>query len=154
MMMNQKLPYFVRDKKSGDILDVFIKVYIIMNYETAKHGDRASWAGQQGSEAAEEITIEPKDNRMLEGRIWDIAATSVSVCARGWKIWEGSCARREGRSDCKITYEYDQASTDVEEEKERKYQWDYNRIVKALLKTKWNLKRNLDKWSLSMSLIG
>ena len=154
-MMNLAVPYFVKSKKSENVLDLFIKNYIIMNHETTKHGNRACRTDQQGCEFAEEVTVKSKSDRMLAGRIRDVAATGVSVCARSRKVWEGfSFARGEGGCDCEITCEHDRASADVETGKKCKYRRDYNRGAKDLLERKWDLKRTPDLCRLSMSLIG
>lgn len=134
---------------------MFIKRYILMNYEATKYAGRAGQAGQQGGESAEEIAIKSKSDRKHARRIQDIAAAGVSVCARGRRIREAfTGARREGSHDCEITRKYRETSPLLEEKKEGKHQRDRNRGVEDLLKTKWDIKRILDKWRLSMSLTG
>ena len=125
-----------------------------MNYETAKYRNRASQAAQQGSETAQEIRIESGHRTFGKG-MWDIAATGVSLCARGRKIVEGVTNSRGERSgDCKITCEYHQRSSAIKQEDQRKYQWDYNRSDKYLSQVTWRVRRIIDRWRLSMNLTG
>lgn len=133
---------------------MFIKEYIIMNYETAEHRNRASQEAQQGSETAQETRIKSGHRTFGEG-IRDIAATGVSLCARGRKVvgvFTNSRGERSG--DCKITSEYNQRGSAIKQEDKRKHQWDYNRSDKCLSKTIWRVRRSTDGLSLSMNLIG
>ena len=133
---------------------MFIKEYTIMSYETAKHRSRASQETQQGSETAQESRAKSGHRTLGEG-MRDIAATGVSLCARGRKIVEGVTNSGWERSgDCKITREYNQRSPAVEQENKRKYQWDYNRSDKCLFKTTWRKRKIINRWPLSMSLTG
>jgi len=133
---------------------MFIKRYTIMNYETTEHGSRASQAAQQGSETAQETRIESGHRTFREG-IRDIAATGVSLCARGRKVVKSITNSRGERSgDCKITYEYNQRSSAIKQEDQRKHQWDYNRSDKCLSKTIWRVRKITDRLSLNMNLTG
>jgi len=154
-MTSRKLSYLCRRKISRNGLDMFIKNYIIMNYETTKYGDPKGRADQQGGESAKEITIKSKSDRVFAGRIRHLSPTSVSVCARSWQIWEDNGLARGERSGGRtIAGKYDQASADVKEEKEGQYRRDYNRSSGDLFERKWDLKRIPDKWRSSMSLTG
>ena len=135
---------------------MFIENYIIMNYETTKYAGRAGQEAQQGYDSAEAITIKSKSNRMLAGRIWGIATTGVSVCARSWKTWGTSnCSRRrKGNGGYQIASEHGQTNADAEKEEKGKYRRYYNRGAGDLFERKWDLKSIPGKWSLSMSLTG
>lgn len=135
---------------------MFINSYIIMNYETAKHKCRKSKTNQQSDEAAQEFSISAESNKVLDRRIWDITAAGISLCARGEKTTEGATSTREERSiDCEIACEHDQASSEIEDEDQKKHQLDYNRIVEDLSKTKWNVKKIINgRWNLSMNSTG
>jgi hypothetical protein len=135
-------------------LNMFINEYTIMNYETTNHRSRESQEDQQGDEATQENQIE-SGHRTFGGGMRDIAATGVSLCARGGEVVEGATnSRRERSGDCKITCEYNQRSPAIKQENKREYQWDYNRSDKGLSKTTWRKKEDIDKWSFSMSLTG
>ena len=136
-------------------LTMFIKDYIITNYETTKHQGRAGQTNQQSCEAAEKIAIESESDRIFKKRIWGITSTGISLCSRSGKADEGIASARGERScSCKITGEHEQKNSETEKEKERKYQWDYDRVVKGIPKTKWHIRRNVDEWNLNMNLIG
>lgn len=125
-----------------------------MNYEETEHRNRASQAAQQGSKTAQEIRIESGHRTLGEG-IRDVAATGVSLCARGRKAVKSITNSRGKRSgDCKITSEYNQGSSAIKQEDQRKHQWDYNRSDKCLSKTIWRVRKITDRLSLNMNLIG
>ena len=88
--------------------------------------------------------------------IWDIAATGVSLCARGWKDVEGiTSSRRERSSDGEIACKNDRRSPAIKQEDAREYQWDYNRSDKDLPKAQWDARKIItDRLILSMSLTG
>ncbi len=135
---------------------MFIKRYIIMNYETTKYRCRTSQTNQQGGEAAQKISIGAKGDKALDRGIWDLAATGVSLCARGGKAIEGLASTRgEASVNCEVAYEYDREGSEIEEQDQKKYQLDYNRIVEDLSKTKWNVKMIINGcWNLNMNLTG
>lgn len=126
-----------------------------MSNEKTRHQDRTGKTNQQSGEATEEIAIEATSNQLLERRIWDIAATGVSLCASRIKAVEDVASTRGKRShDCKITREYKQASSEAEKKKEGDYQWDYDRVVEGLPRTRWDIIRITNEWNLSMNSIG
>ena len=132
---------------------MFIKEYTIMNYEKAKYRSRTSQEAQPSSEITQEIRIESGHRTSREG-VQDVAATGVPICAGGGEFAEGvRSSRRERGSNCKNTGEYNQRSSVVKQEDQRKYQWDYNRSDKSLSKATWGVRKIKDRWSLSMSLI-
>lgn len=126
-----------------------------MNYETAKYRGRAGCADQQGHETIEEIAIESTGYRMHESGVCDITATGVSLCARSRTVVEDVTSSREERSaNGKIACRVDQRSSQIKQEDERKYQWNNNRGNKGIFEATWDVRRNKDMWSLSMSSIG
>ena len=137
------------------LLDMFIKRYIIMNYEKAKHRSRAGQADQQGGDTAAEISIKSKGHRIHERGVWDIPAASISLCARGGRYWKGIASSRAKRSgDGQIACWVDQGHSAAEQENENKYQWDCNRSDEDLFKTEWDVRKIKDRRRLSMSSIG
>lgn len=115
--------------------------YTIMNYETAKHGDRAGQTDQRSGEAGEEISIESKGDRVDERKVWDLKTAGVSLCAGGREVVEDvTSARGERSGDGQIASRVDQRSPAIKQEDGRKYQWDYNRSDKGLPKTTWDVK--------------
>lgn len=127
-----------------------------MNYETTKHKYRTSQTNQQSGEAAQKISIGAEGDKVLDRGIWDITAAGVSLCARGGKAIEDLASTRgEGSVNCEIACEYDQASSGIEGQDQKKYQLDYNRIVEDLSKTKWNVKIIINGWwNLNMTSTG
>ena len=126
-----------------------------MNYETTKHRGRASQEAQQSCGAAQEIRIESGHRTFGKG-MWDIAATGVSLCARGRKVVEDvRSSRRERSSDGEIARKNDRRSPAIKQEDAREYQWDYNRSDKDLSKAQWDVREIItDRLILSMSLTG
>lgn len=126
-----------------------------MNYETTKHQGRAGNADQQSREVAQTISVESQSDRRYETGIWDIPASSISLCSRSRKAWRSfTSARREGSGDCEIAFKHEQAHSTTEEERERKYQWDYDQVVEGLPETKWYLIEIADIRNLNMNLTG
>ena len=126
-----------------------------MNYETTKYASQQSQTNQQGMGIVKEISIELESNRMYERRVRDIAATGISLCARGREAVEDLASSRGERiSDGEITCEHDQPSSEIKQKDQRKHQWDHNRSVKGLLKKVWNARKIIDRLSSSMSSIG
>lgn len=135
------------------LLDIFIKIYIIMNYEGTKHGSRAGQANQQGGYVAEEISLKSTSHRIHERGIRDIPAASVSLCARGGRGWKDIGSSRGKRSgDDKVACRIDQSSSKIKQEDGRKYQWNNNRGDKAIPEAVWGVRKNKGRWSLSMNL--
>lgn len=142
-------------KKQGILFDLFIKAYTFMHYETAKHRGRQGQANQPGGGIVKGISIKFKGNRMYEGRVWDIAATGISLCARGREVVEDTTSsRRERTGDGKIACKHDQPGSEIKQKDQRKHQWDHNRSVKDLLKKTWSERKIIDRLSSSMSSIG
>lgn len=124
-----------------------------MNCETTKHQNRAGETNKQSCKFIKKVEIGPESDRIFERRIWDIAATSISLCSKSRKSHEGIATTRGERSrDCKITCEHDQKNMEIEKEKESQYQWDCDRVVKGLPKTKWHIGRKSNEWNLNMNL--
>ena len=134
---------------------MFIKEYTIMNYETAEYRSRQGQANQQGDGIVKRISIKCESNRMYEGGVRNIAATGISLCARGGEIVEDiTSSRRERIGDGEIAFKYDRPSSENEQKDQRKHQWDHNRSVKGLLKKAWDARKVIDRLSLNMSSIG
>lgn len=126
-----------------------------MNYEKAEHEIRAGQTDKQSSKITKKNVVGSENDRILKRKIWDITTAVVSLRARSEKFVEGiTCAGRERSDDCKIACKYEQAGKEIEKEKEKQYQQNYDRIVEGLPKTKWDIRRFIDDWNLSMNLIG
>lgn len=136
LVWGKKIKFFLT------MFTMFIKSYIIMKYEKTKHQCRTSKTNQQSDESAQKFSIGAEDDEVLDRRIWDIKTAGVSLCARGEKtIGDVTIAREERSIDCEIAREHNQASSEIEDQDKKNYQLDYNRIVEALSKTKWNVKK-------------
>ena len=126
-----------------------------MNYEETKHRGRTGCADQQSSESIEGIAIESTGYRMHERGVWDITTTGVSLCARGRTVVKDVTSSRGERSaNGKIACRVDKRDSEIKQEDESKNQWNNNRGNKGIPEATWDVERNKDRWSLSMSLIG
>lgn len=156
MSLSCKSSHLVWGRKIKFLLTMFIKSYIIMKYEKKKQQCRTSKTNQQGDESVQKISVGTEGDEVLNRRIWDIKTAGVSLCARGEKTIGDVTVTREERSiDCKIAREYDQAGSEIKDQDQKNYQLDYNRIIEALSKTKWNIKKVINgQWYLSMNSTG
>lgn len=125
-----------------------------MKYETTEHRAGTSQANQSRGETAKAMAIEFESNQKIGRGIWDIPASSVSLCEGGREDREDvASAGRQRNRDGKIAGKHEQTRSTFEEAAKGKHQWDCSRLVEGLSKAEWAVRNISGARNYSMNLI-